>query len=198
MFDLIQNIIQPIIWFATAPLTAVLHLIIGHAILHAANPHSSTWSPSLQSTASAGAVGGTILGVPLVPLYIYLALLEEERLENYRLEHPADDSVEVCTMFHSFTSLMEWAARGAILVGGGCAAGALGVVCLRDTGTRMGICQATIRKAHELVSRIGGQPPEQLHRDVTQPHTEAREIRRDGLVDENKSTPEPVARLGHN
>ncbi|KAG5653690.1 hypothetical protein H0H81_011442 [Sphagnurus paluster] len=134
MSTIISNIVVPLIWLPIAPLITVSDITIGHTILQNAHPQSPAWSPPLAYTVSAGAIGGTILGVPLVPLFIYLLFIRaSQRLQKHRLAHPEDGSVDCCRPLNSFTSPLEWAACAAIIFAGAPAAGALGVACLPES-----------------------------------------------------------------
>ncbi|KAG5635274.1 hypothetical protein H0H81_011868, partial [Sphagnurus paluster] len=126
MSKLLLNIVVPLLCLCIAPVVAIIHLTVGHAILHYANPHSLFWSPRLLSTASAGAIGGTILGVFLVPLFISLFN------RRFQLALQADDHVDAEPP-NSFAAFTQWAACVAIVFAGAPAAGALGVVCLRGS-----------------------------------------------------------------
>ncbi|KAG5653691.1 hypothetical protein H0H81_011443 [Sphagnurus paluster] len=131
--------LKPLFYLPLVPLLATAHLTVGHAILHHANPHSPSWAPHLLSTAFAGAIGGTILGVPLIVLWVHILSIRAQRLaRNLEIEQqeqqqePEDGSGSS----NSLTRRMKWVGYLAIILSGAPAAGALGVVCLHETGMR--------------------------------------------------------------
>ncbi|KAG5651114.1 hypothetical protein H0H81_009801 [Sphagnurus paluster] len=135
MPDLLSTIL-PLLYLSLAPLVTVTHLLVGQAVLHHAYPHSPAWTSSLLATGSAGATGGIILGLPLVPLFIHLFVRALERLKQPR-GHALrkDESVDPRRSLELLMSRAEWAACAAIVLSGVPAAGALGVVCLYGSGS---------------------------------------------------------------
>ncbi|KAG5653688.1 hypothetical protein H0H81_011440 [Sphagnurus paluster] len=128
------DILLPLLWLSIAPLIAATHLTSGHAILHYAYPHSPSWAAPLLSTAFVGAIGGTIVGMPLVPVVIYLLFIRaQQRLEQHNLANP-----EEARPLNSFRTCMERTGCAAIILAGVLGAGALGAICLGESGSERG------------------------------------------------------------
>ncbi|KAF8063616.1 hypothetical protein FPV67DRAFT_254792 [Lyophyllum atratum] len=128
-----------ILFLPLPPLLSVLYLLVGHKILVHASPSPT---PSLLSSASAAATGGSILSLPLY-LLLYLLLLSSPPNSSTgptRTAHEDffDDSDSHTTRTRTrFTTLATYAACGVLVLGVGGAAGALGVTCLAREGVGM-------------------------------------------------------------
>ncbi|KAG5653689.1 hypothetical protein H0H81_011441 [Sphagnurus paluster] len=122
-------------WLSIAPVIAIIHLAVGHAILHHINPDSPSWPSRLASTAYAGAIGGTIFGVFLVPLFMSVFTEALQRFQQAQHGRHQDRSIHSADPLNSLIGRTQLAACMAIVLAGAPAAGALGVVCLRVSGS---------------------------------------------------------------
>lgn len=117
----LRPVLLLLIFLPIPPLLSIIHITTGHAILRSTTP--SFTATSLLTSVNAAATGGAILALPLVLLlYILFFPTKEPAPEDFFEDDDASHG----------RGRRTWGCIvcGALLLGVGAAAGALGVTCL--------------------------------------------------------------------